>query len=276
MALVDYYKIASIDWYLNIDKNEGRTKTMYQYNRIKPMSEHLIELTSRELTLFYNGYIKQKELIAFDYQKYNFYNFPEDIMDYVRSSDEFYHPKNSKVPRNDLEDSKEISKINQLDQYHKLSISFDKDYSFDEAKELLKGQEGVIWLWVDTYKDKDISKKEQFLVGECHEWVGWHKQRVINPSEAQVFGIKMIDEQNNPIDKPEEVFIDILNKYKNPKENKVVEKIYEVKQSIKKDGPVKKEDIRILGCVIMCNKDNVLKLKNKSFIRDAHLEVFAL
>jgi len=271
MALVDYYKIASIDWYLNIDKNEGRTKTMYQYNRIKPMSEHLIELTSRELTLFYNGYIKQKELIAFDYQKYNFYNFPEDIMDYVRSSDEFYHPKNSKVPRNDLEDSKEISKINQLDQYHKLSISFDKDYSIDEVQELLKGQEGVIWLWVDTYKDKDISKKEQFLAGEYREGFGKYKRRETNPSIAQVFGIKMIDEENKSIDKPEEVFIDILNKFNNPEDNKVAEKIYEVKQSIKKEGTVKKEDIRILGCVVMCDKNNLWKLNNKSFIRGIYL-----
>jgi len=185
MALVEYYKIASIDWYLNIDKNEGKTKTIYQYNRIKPMSEHLIELTSRELTLFYNGYIRQKEFIDFDYQKYNFHNFPEEIMDYVRSSDEFYHPKNSKIPYNALEDSKESLYIYKRDQYKKLSVSFDKGYSIDEVKELLKGQDGVIWLWVDTYKDKDISKKEQFLVGECHEWVGLagkEKRRVIDPS----------------------------------------------------------------------------------------------
>jgi len=212
MALIDYYKIASVNWYLNIDKNEGKTETIYQYNMIKPTSEHSVEITSRELTLFYNGYIRQKKVEIFKQTKYDYYNFPEDIMDEVHSFDEFYHPKNSKVPYNALEDSKEISKINQLGQYRQLSISFDKDYSFEEAKELLKGQEGVIWLWVD----------------------------------------------------------------KDPKENKAAEKIYEVKQSIKKDGPVKKEDIRILGCVIMCNKDNVLKLKNKSFIRGAHLEVFAL
>jgi len=274
MALVDYYKIASIDWYLNIDKNEGKTKTMYQYNIKQASLNYSVELTSRELTLFYNGYIRQKELIAFDYQKYNFYNFPEEIMDYVCSNDEFYHPKNSKILYNDLKDSKESLNTYKWDQYKQLSISFDKDYSIDEAKELLKEQEGVIWLWVDTYKDKDISKKVQFLTGECHEWVGLagkEKRRVIDPSIAQVFGIKMIDEENKPIDKPEEVFIDILNKNNNPEGNKVVEKIYEVKQSIKKEGTVKKEDIRILGCVVMCDKDNLWKLNNKSFIRGIYL-----
>lgn len=269
-ALIDYYKIASIDFFLDIEKDEGNTYINYTYNKQVPNPEKkdIREITKREVTLFYNGYARQKQLVDLNYNKYRYYNFPQDIMDKVYSDAKFYYPGNR--CHNSLQDNEFIKEINKYAE-HTLSLSFDKSYSIDQVKKLLEPYGDITWLWVDTYKEQEVSNKTEFLIGEYHDWTGEKKIPVDDETKGQAFGIKMLDEQNHIIQNPDDVFIKILNEYSYPTESEAAKKIYEVKECIKKESPVTKNDIGILGCVIKCKKENVLKLNNLQFIRGIYL-----
>lgn len=267
-TLLDYFKIASVDYYLDIAKSEGKMDMRYMYSLHVPNSEakDIRKITDRKITLLSQKYIPQGGITMLNSVQYK--NFPEDIMDSVYSDVKFYHPNGLQPVLTELKDNKAMSE--NYGEYT-MSLSFDKGYSVDEAKYLLSEYGDVVWLWVDTYKNQEILSKTEFLTGECHLWEGKSKKRIIDPNIGQAFGIKMIDERNRSIENPEGVFIDILNKYDNPKKNKVSEKIYEVKQSIKKDKPIEREDLKILGCILKSSKDNAMKLAEKSFVKSIYI-----
>ena len=274
-ALIDYYKIASIDKYIYIEKKESENCINYTYYLQYPNSnkKDIREMVKRELTLHHNVYLSTHKNILdiMETDPYVNNNFPQEIMDNVDSGVKFYHPNNP--ADNELQNDQALN-YNSNYKQTTLNLSFDKPYSISQVQNLLSSYGNITWLWVDTYKGQDISHKVKFTTGEYHDWSydGATLKPIADGTIGQVFGIKLIDEQNHIIKNPDETFIEMLNKYNNIKDSKVAEKIYQVKESIKKDGPITKGDIRIIGCVINCSGENLSKIKDLSFVRGINID----
>lgn len=148
----------------------------------------------------------------------NYRRFPEDLLLDQYSDDNFYLP-DSDYRYKDWHD------------YIWFNVSFDRAISLQEAKEKL-GVGRVEWLWVDTYGEN----------------------RDVKPTAYDTYGIRInrsIEDSQSEIQE----FLKIMNKYSKKEKTVTGRKIYDIRCNIKKEGELKEEDLKIIGCVIRLTEE---------------------
>ncbi|MBX4271669.1 anti sigma factor C-terminal domain-containing protein [Clostridium estertheticum] len=185
---------------------------------------------------------------------------------------QFYHPDVKYTKYKD--DSTMINKIGE-DKVIEISLSFDKSYSIFEVKSMIPKDITLNWYWVDTYTKSQVADLRSHTEKIENDIPESKKEKLISPNiilyEDDVYGIKAIDDQGKNKSAPEKDFIDTISSGKTNKgENQQLYKMIFSKLS-KKKVEITTADIKILGVVVTGDKDSLMLLKNKSFIRASSL-----
>ena len=184
---------------------------------------------------------------------------------------QFYHP-DIKYAK-DKDDLAMINKIGE-DKVMEISLSFDKSYSIEEVKNMIPKNITLNWYWVDTYTKSQVAELSSHTERTEND-MGSKSEKQIIPNtilyENDVYGIKSIDDQGKNITAPEKSFIDTISSRKAIKGNH--QQLYETLFSkLSKDKiKITKGDIKILGVVVSGDKDSLILLKNKFFIKASSL-----
>lgn len=142
-----------------------------------------------------------------------------------------------------------------------MAISFDKDYSLDEAKQLLPSELNQTWYWVDTYDNRafydpwqDGNGKESYATPEPENWV---KGFGVNPSE--------------PTEVNGKSFLDALEQGRHLKGLYHYEfnRIFDYLKRDKKEP--QESDIRILGVVVTGTAKQLQSLSGQPYVRGVTL-----
>jgi len=183
---------------------------------------------------------------------------------------QFYHPDVKYTKYTD--DLAMINKIGE-DKIMELSLSFDKTYTMSEVKSMIPKDITLNWYWVDTYTKSQVAdlRSHTEKIENENDIPESKREKLISPNiilyEDDVYGIKAIDDQGKNKSEPEKDFIDTISSGKTNKgEN---QQLYETLFSkLSKDRvKITRDDIKILGVVVTGDKDSLMLLKNKSFIK---------
>ncbi|MDM5291866.1 anti sigma factor C-terminal domain-containing protein [Peribacillus simplex] len=167
---------------------------------------------------------------------------------------QFYHPSvdYKKLPN-------ALSLLNKLDpiSYYEYAISFDKAYSINEIKEMLDKKE-IEWLWIDTQTKNEIQTKNEqdknnelssFQVGSIF---GFPYNSTTNWSNLDFFlkNLSHPEIQSSPY----------------------ASRATEIEKRLKRENPKLNPDkVKIIGAVVTGTPDELMKYKNKDFIRASSL-----
>ncbi|MGG7179378.1 anti sigma factor C-terminal domain-containing protein [Clostridium paraputrificum] len=176
------------------------------------------------------------------------YNQSEEVSDYNKAGKKvmkFYHP--SVEYSNYINDLGNLSEIED-NKLMEVSLSFNKAYSIDEVKNMIPSDITLNWYWVDTFTTnaKELSEKTSF-------------------NEYDVYGIKALDNRGNPIDRPEDDFIGVIQQSKidNGQYAEIFNTLCNGKEEINKD------DLKIIGVVVSGDSKSLKNLKNNEYIKGA-------
>lgn len=166
----------------------------------------------------------------------------------------FYHPSiKYESYINDLENINEIGSNKLME----ISLSFDKEYNLDEVKAIIPKDVTLNWYWINSL-DKNSKYDSGQLILE----------------EYDVYGIKALDEQGNPIENPEKNFINaLINGKVNQDYGSRFQSLYNTLSSGK--DKIQKEDLKIVGVVVSGDRETLEVFKNKKFIRAATIGAVA-
>lgn len=166
---------------------------------------------------------------------------------------EFYYPTiQYENYKNDL------GKLDEVDENKlaEISLSFDKDYTIDEVKNILPKEVTLNWCWVDVIPDNMMPDSQ------------------IPINEFRVYGFKALDNQGNPIINPETDFINTIMRKKESGELKGdYFNIYNILNNGK--GEITKEDLKIIGVVVSGDVESLKSLKTKNFIKASTMGAIA-
>ncbi|NFT07580.1 hypothetical protein FDF26_10985 [Clostridium botulinum] len=166
---------------------------------------------------------------------------------------EFYHPSvKYKSYINDLENLDEIGNNKVME----ITLSFDKEYSLEEIKNMIPDDVILNWYWVDTFAEnsEEFSSKLVF-------------------DEYDVYGMKALDREGNIIDRPEKDFINAINE---GKDNNYANQYKELFDNLSNGkGEINKEDLKIIGVVVSGDSKTLKALKDKNYIKAATLGAVA-
>lgn len=166
----------------------------------------------------------------------------------------FYHPE--------IEYKNYSSDINNLDKIQdgqniEMSLSFDKEYSIDEVKDMIPSGITLNWYWVNTFNGEKINSLKENKETDMPN---------IILNEFQVVGFDGIDKNGRVLQRPEEKFINTINdgiKIKGLKDE--FKGLYD---SLKgENGIISKNNIKIIGVVVSGNKDTLKSLVNNKNIK---------
>ncbi|WP_238653737.1 anti-sigma factor [Paenibacillus piscarius] len=193
------------------------------------------------------------------YRGYNSYNGQREMAFYVPGVD-----YNGKI----LNDLSELNQMNG-DKRVELAVSLDKDYSFEEAKNLLPAGVKPVWYWVDTYDDREGFQFKPYP----NENDPANKNYPL-PMSANFgvygFGIRPDWDQASPEDFIGSVTIGLDKKDKYHGE---YQRIYNY---LRKDKAAPGAgDVRILGVVVTGTADGLKSLQGKAYVRAAVLGAVA-
>lgn len=142
-----------------------------------------------------------------------------------------------------------------------MAISFDKDYSLDEAKQLISSELNQTWYWVDTYDNRafydprqDGNSKQSYAIPEPESWVKGFGVHASEPTEVN--GKRFLEalEQGRHLQG--------LYHYE-------FNRIYDY---LKKDKNKPEEsDIRILGVVVTGTAKQLQSLSDQPYVRGVTL-----
>ncbi|ASA22204.1 anti sigma factor C-terminal domain-containing protein [Paenibacillus donghaensis] len=203
------------------------------------------------LTVKGSGYQENEELEY--HRQYNPYNGQKEMAYYVPDVD-----YNGKI----LNDLPAITQMGN-EKLAELALSFNKDYSFDEVKNMLPAGIKPVWYWVDTYDDPKGFDSEPHKDG-----VG----KLIYPrplsSSFGVYGfrIRPDTDQVEPKD-----FIGAIQYGLERKDNYYSEYKRISKYLSPDNSEPKAENIRILGVVVTGTPASLSSLNGQTYIRGAAL-----
>lgn len=180
---------------------------------------------------------------------------------------QFYYPKiKYPVMKNELNQLDKISS----NKYVELGISFDRSYSFEEIQHILPKDVELAWCWVDTYQytDESIKGHEQSM----QDFAKTHGLRAdfSNSATNDVYGFQVSDPEGRK--RNEQTFIKDLETLKNYNKGYIryqqdAEMVYNALRGNK--TKVTKEDIRIIGAVVVGTPNQLKQLQNQKFVRAA-------
>lgn len=170
---------------------------------------------------------------------------------------------------NDLYELKNVAD----DKLIEMSISFDKDYSVEEAQRLIDEDIRLGWLWVDTFSSEKIEKMRSHEVDVYTNGSTDNNDKYLSKNivlnEDGVYGIKILDREGKKIQEPEKKFIDSISN------GRVYDKEYaniynEIFTNLSKNGEtIKEADIRIIGMVVSGKVSDMKQLIGQKYIKGA-------
>lgn len=178
----------------------------------------------------------------------------------------FYPFAQYKTYRNDLTLLDEIGE----DKVMEIALSFDKAYTLKEVQSLIPKQVTLTWLWVDDIKDE----ANHFITAREENNEVIEKENLVR-SEYTAYGVSLIDQDGQPMVKPIEHFIEVIQDGKQIKARWQTEfkRLYETIGG--EDGKLTKEDLQFFGAVVTGDAKRLAELKNLPFIKAASIGVVA-
>jgi uncharacterized protein YdaT len=189
---------------------------------------------------------------------------------------EFYHPDvEYKSYRNDLKLLEEIGN----DKYIEMALSFDRDYSVEEVKELLPDNLTQAWYWVDTFSKEDLDELKGHYVeieiaGEDDKTTVeeiYQKPQVLRAN--QVYGMKAI---TNTGEYEEDPCVSFISAIESGVSNKSLyqpqfQELYDKLSD--SNGEIARDNIRIIGVVVTGDADSLGLLKDADYIKASSLGI---
>ncbi len=154
------------------------------------------------------------------------------------------------------------------DKYVEVAISFDQRYSLEEVHAMLPGGARLVWYWVDTYDEQDLSRMKAQYSDDTKQY---GEASVLFAS--QVYGIKAISSSGEELEEPWNQFLAAVNSNANIKSRyqDVFRRLFEVLGNGKEE--VTEEDIRVIGVVVTGDTQSMLLLRDIGCIKAATLGV---
>lgn len=186
-------------------------------------------------------------------QKYNKLNMGTDIDWFNNQNAEtfsykgehimkFYHPQlEFKDYKNDLSLLEKIDSDKKIE----MALSFDKAYTLEEVKQMIPKSLTWNWSWVDTFDEFSIN-----AIKEMDNGITYTPNIILE--EDEVVGFSMINQVGEIKSEPEKDFLEnikLLSKTSNEYKN------YKI------------DEIKIIGIVVSGEKERLLQLIDKSFIK---------
>ncbi len=183
-------------------------------------------------TVFPTGSSYTASLFSFSHIKLE--NFPQDLWPEFDGMGKFYHPSGDNYSK-----SWDRARIH--------TVSFNKSYSVAQLQGQFKYGK-IMWLWLDTYGGRG-NEREYY---------------VQNGTAANgAYGIFCNEELNgNALQIEAWAFIEMINKYNAKNLTETGKKLYEIKHSIKAEGDIAIEDLKIIGCIFYPNDNQDEQMRN--------------
>ncbi len=172
--------------------------------------------------------------------KHKYKNFPEDIWADFTAEGIFYYPTSD---CNDKEWGKDRA----------YAVSFDKAYSIAELQEFFTFGK-LNWLWLDTYGTGGENLEEYYIQ---------------NGNAANgAYGV-ICNEENriNNLQADALKFVEMINKYNTYAPSKTGNKLYDIKCSIKSEGDITIEDLRVIGCIFYPDDSQDEQMQNAEIFK---------
>ena len=168
----------------------------------------------------------------------------------------FFHPSiRYETYTNDLH---ELNKVND-GKLIEMALSFDKAYTYEEVVSMLPANVTLQWNWVNAYSEEELDELE-YLEDE-------HSENPAILKEYEVPGFPSISKIGVAIENPTNVFVETLELAltKGGSYKKDFEHIYNI---LKKDhASLTKNNIEIIGVVVVGDKQQLQSLNNLSYIK---------
>lgn len=250
-AIESYYNIVGADIFLgpwdeqNNIFNSGATTCKYKLVGNKPV--YIGELDINKVN--FDNYLVTGENNTYSYYGNKVMEFYHPLVEYDKYSNDL-----SKV--NDIDSNKNIE----------MALSFDKQYTLEEVENILPKDVKINWLWVDTYKDNSLESLKKFDNG-----ITQMEAKIL--TENQVVGFHTIKQNGTYNEKPVEDFIENI-KFGLSHGGKYKEEINNIYKDLTENNKdLTESDIKIIGAVVVADKDNLSKLKNINTIKSSSLGV---
>ncbi|MEF9990899.1 MAG: anti sigma factor C-terminal domain-containing protein [Romboutsia sp.] len=176
---------------------------------------------------------------------------------------EFYHPLVGfdKYP-NDL------FKIDSIDQNKniEMAISFDRQYSLEEVKNILPKEIDINWMWVDTFKGDRIRGLKPYKSD-----IAYTEAQTVEENYA--VGFSTIEKDGELKKDPVDTFVETieLGLKRGGKYKRDIKDIHEA--LVGKNNKIDKNNIKVVGAVVVGNKADLEKLKDMKTIKASSLGV---
>ncbi|SFJ46888.1 anti sigma factor C-terminal domain-containing protein [Thermoflavimicrobium dichotomicum] len=170
---------------------------------------------------------------------------------------EFYHPQ---IHYTKLKNELPLASNIDPHKYVEMSLSFDRDYSLEEVRQMLPSDVELSWLWVDTYEKKELHVKKDAPSDLNIAVYGFDAQERDGRKQDENDFIRALEDNRN--------FKDGYTPYQ-----KEAERIYHILSHGK--SRVEKNDIRIIGAVVVGTPAQLQKLKGQKYVRGAVIGVTA-
>lgn len=176
---------------------------------------------------------------------------------------EFYHPlvEYDKYS-NDLAEIDIVDSNKNIE----MALSFDKKYTIEEVENILPKNISINWLWVDTIKGDELESIKKLDNG-----VTKIDAQVL--TQNQVVGFSTIEEDGAPKANPLDDFIEDLEfgMRKGGKYKKDIKHIYSSLSD--NNETMDKNKIKIIGAVVVGDKDQLSTLKGMDIIKSSSMGV---
>lgn len=176
---------------------------------------------------------------------------------------EFYHPFVAYDKYSNGLDNIEIIDSNKNIE---MALSFDKQYTIEEVQNILPENISLNWLWVDTIKGDELESIKKFDNG-----VTKIDAQVL--TQDRVVGFSTIEEDGKPKANPVDDFIEDLEfgMHKGGKYKKDIKHIYSSLSD--NNETMDKNNIKIIGAVVVGDKEELSKLKGMDIIKSSSMGV---
>lgn len=186
----------------------------------------------------------------------------------------FYHPYiEYGTYQNDLALLEEVGE----DKYLEMALSFDRDYSLEEVREMLPDEVKLVWYWVDTYDAEDLNRMKGHyaeLIGNDGQPTGekeYQEPRFLFAN--QVYGIKGMTSTGEIIEDPCRSFVEAINAGLNRK-SRYRSQFKRLYDKLSDDqGKITEDDIRIIGVVVTGDTASMKVLKDGDYIKASTLGI---
>lgn len=247
-SLFDYQAIASPNTQIDsqVISNSSILGGEVVTNQSKNINGYIVPWSNlKSRYSIFRGSVDYNELMPSWYQSSkNSYEYNRQTKQKIAT---FYNP-NIENYYDDVEN--ELDEFNHMDHsVAEVALSFDKPYSYSEVKQMIPENLNVVWLYLFSEERDEHS----------------------GPSGTPIYGFQLNVNEEGDIDPQadKENFFSSFKAYSAPMNNKKIDTF------IRDNEDKKVEELKILGVMVTGQGENLVRLKDKSFVRGSSIGVTA-